>query len=187
MMMETARQRIERCEAAVTASPDSAAAHFNLGLAYGSMGRPQSAAKEYSRAVELDPDLAEAWVNLGGARLLMWDFEGCLEAARQAVERQPSSPVAHFNMGQAYLYLGNAEQLVDCNRRVVELEPRNGAAHYYLAVGLLATHELDEARKELNLALRLGHRPTPEFLRALERAEAQGDACDGVATLEVGG
>lgn len=185
MLKESARQRIDRCLAAVRADPDSALAHYNLGLAYGSTGRARSAEEHYRRALEIDPELVEAWVNLGGVRLQQWDFEGCLAATREAVARRPNSAIAHFNMGQAHLYLGHAEELVACNRRALELDPRNGAAHYYLAVGLLASDQVDEARKELNLAVRLGHRPTVEFLRGLEKAEMK--SCSrGVPTLELG-
>jgi hypothetical protein len=79
--------------------------------------------------------------------------------------------VAHFNMGQAYLYLNDAEQLTRCNRRVLELDEKHAAAHYFLAVGLLATEQVEEARAELSRATGLGYQPRPEFLKSLDRAE----------------
>ena len=110
---------------------------------------------------------------LGGALLLKWDFKGALEANREALDRQDDLLLAHFNMGQAYLYLSDAEGLVRCCRRVIELDPEHAAGHYFLAVGLLATNKVTEARKALALSMELGHRPTPEFLRGLERAETE--------------
>jgi hypothetical protein len=79
--------------------------------------------------------------------------------------------VAHFNMGQAHLYLKQPEELVRCNRRVVELDRDHGAGHYFLAVGLLATDHVEEARAESDRALALGYQPRPEFLKSLDRAE----------------
>lgn len=176
------KERIERWERRVEEEPESAAAHYNLGLAYTAVGRMTSAEKEYRRAVELDPDLLEGWVNLAGTLLLQWRFEECLEASRKAVALRDDLPLVHFNMGQAHLYLGDAEGLVACNRRVLELDPEHPAGNYFLAVGLLAQKKIAEARFFMERAMRLGHRPTPEFLRAMERSGP-----DTVRMIEVGG
>jgi protein O-GlcNAc transferase len=170
-MSETREDRVARWQKRVEETPDSAAAHFNLGLAHTERGRMIAAEKAYRRAVEVDPDLVQAWVNLGGALLMKWDFQGCLEANQEAIRRQDDLLVAHYNMGQAYLYLKDAEQLVRCNRRVLELDENHAAAHYFLAVGLLATDRVEEARGECARAASLGYQPRPEFLKSLERAE----------------
>jgi tetratricopeptide (TPR) repeat protein len=174
---------VKRCEQLSQERPESAAAQFNLGLAYTRKGRAERAEKAYRKAVELDPDLVEAWVNLGGVLLLRWDFQGCLEANRQALERQEDLLLAHYNMGQACLYLGDGEGLVACSRRVLGLDPKHAAGHYYLAVGLLATGRVAEARQNLSHAMALGYQPMAEFLRSLSRAEGQ-QAAKGVTSNE---
>jgi tetratricopeptide (TPR) repeat protein len=171
MSEESKQDRVARWQKRVEEAPDSAAAHYNLGLAHTERGRMMPAETAYRRAVELDPDLVQAWVNLGGALLMKWDFQGSLEANREAVRRQDDLLQAHYNMGQAYLYLNDAEQLVRCNRRVLELQEDHPAAHYFLAVGLLATDQVDEARAECSRATSLGYQPRPEFLKSLDRAE----------------
>jgi tetratricopeptide (TPR) repeat protein len=178
MNVETRQDRVARWQRRVEEAPDSAAAHFNLGLAHTDRGRVMAAEKEYRRAVELDPDLVQGWVNLGGALLMKWDFRGCLEANQQAVRRQDDLLVAHFNMGQAHLYLNEAAELVRCNRRVLELDPNHAAGHYFLAVGLLAIGQVDEARVESDRSLALGYQPRPEFLKSLDRAEQALDRKD---------
>lgn len=183
---ETIAQRTSRCEDAVATHPESAAAHYNLGLAYQKTGRFRLAEEAYQKAVELDPDLAEAWVNLGGVRLHQWDFEGCLEASREAVRRRQDLAVAHYNLGQAYLYMNDPENLVLCNKKVLELERDNGAAHYYTAVGLLALGDVAAAERHAGRALELGHQPTPDFLKALERA-SRGVASREPVVLEMSG
>ena len=87
-------------------------------------------------------------------------------------------------MGQAYLYLGDAENLTRCNRRVLELDPKHAAGHYFLAVGLLAQNQVNEAREALAKAMALGHRPLPEFLRGLERAEEKSKTNTTVTTSD---
>ena len=174
--------RIERCEKAAQERPDSAAAQFNLGLAYMQKGRIERAEKAYRKALELNPDLVEAWVNLGGVLLLRWDFQGCLEANQEALKRQADLLLAHYHSGQAHLYLGDGEGLVRCSRRVLELDPAHAAGHYFLAVGLLATGQVPEARQALARAMALGYRPLPEFLRSLDRAEGRMKATENTAS-----
>jgi len=173
MSGENPQSRVERCLRDVEARRDSPTAHFNLGLAYTQQGRMSSAEKAYRKALELDPDLVEAWVNLGGTLLLKWDFEGCQEANREAIRRRDDLLLAHFNLGQACLYLKDAAGVVDRNRKVIELDPNHAKGHYFLAVGLLATDRVAEAREELSRAAALGHSPPPDFLRALEKREKQ--------------
>ena len=169
---ETGRT-IDRYLERVREHPESAAAHFNLALAYTQRGRLQHAEDHYRKALELDSDLVEAWVNLGGVLLLRWDFQASIEANEEALKRQDDLLLAHYNMGQGLLYLGDGEGVVKCNRRVLEIDPDHAAGHYFLAVGLLATERVAEARAALARSMELGHRPAPEFLKGLERAEKQ--------------
>lgn len=171
MTKETNQERLERCRKKVQEHPDSAAAHFNLGLSYTQAGRMNPAEESYRKALELDPDMVEAWVNLGGVLLLKWDFKGALEANKEALTRRADVLLAHYNMGQACLYLGDADGVVRANTEVIKLDANHAAGHYHLAVGLLAQDKAQEARGVLARAMALGHRPTPEFLRGLEKAE----------------
>lgn len=172
MTTENLIERIERCREQVELQPDSAAAHFNLALAYTARGLVDRAESEYRAAIAADDNLVEAWVNLGGVLLLKWDFAGAAEANREAIRRREDLVQAHYNLGQAHLYQGDAQALVTCCRRVIELEPEHAAGHYFLAVGLLATGQVFDARVAVAHATTLGFRPMPEFLRRLEQAEA---------------
>lgn len=183
---ESRTDRLDRCLKAVEEKPESAVAHYNLGLAYQKGGRFYQAEKAYLKAVEIDPGLTEAWINLGGVRLHNWDFEGCLEASRVAVNQRDDLAIAHYNLGQAYLYTNDPDNLVACNKRVIELERDNAAAHYYAAVGLLAIGDLFGAERHAGRAMELGHRPTQEFLRALEKAQRAGSA-QRVSVIEIAG
>ena len=129
--MTTEKLELERCLKRVEQQPDSAAAHFNLGLAYTQRSLVDRAEQSYRRALELAPDLVEAWVNLGGVLMLKWDFKGSLEANREALKRKEDSVLAHYNLGQACLYLGDAQGVVNANRRVIELDPQNAADGHF--------------------------------------------------------
>ncbi len=63
---ESARQLYQQ---AVELAPDLAAAHLNLGNAFGMLGRLDDALSQYRRAVELDPGYLSAHLNLGATLL----------------------------------------------------------------------------------------------------------------------
>lgn len=171
MTKENARERIARRLRLTEENPDSATAHYKLGLAYTQVGKMDSAARAYRRALELDPAMCKAWVNLGGSLFLKWDFQGAVEANEKALALDPELLEAHFGLGQAQLYLKQPAEVVRCNRQVIELDPTHGAGHYFLAVGLLALGEVGPARESLAFAMRYGYQPRPEFLRELAKAE----------------
>jgi tetratricopeptide (TPR) repeat protein len=167
-----AREQLERCQQAVAERPDSTTAHLNLATALLRLGRMGEAEDALRRALEIDPDSPEALVNLGGIRLARWDFRGCVEVNRRASAAKPSFLLAHYNEGLGHLYLGEAADVVRCFRRVVEIDGAHAGGHYYLAVGLLAVGEVRESRKHLDEAVQGKFSPQPEFLKALEKAEA---------------
>lgn len=182
--MTSDQQRLERCQREAENNPGSAVAHYNLGLAYTRRGLMESAETAYRKAVEIDSGLVEAWVNLGGALMLKWDFKGSVDANREALKRNDDLVQAHYNTAQASLHLGDAETVVRSCERVLELDPKHAAGCYFLAVGLLATGEVERAREAAAQADALGHSPAPDFLRALEKAqkELDGEHDEGTGT-----
>jgi tetratricopeptide (TPR) repeat protein len=65
------------------AEPDNAIAWYNLGLAYGKLGRHREAIGAYREALRLKPDLAEAWFNLASAYANLGNRSAALEALKQ--------------------------------------------------------------------------------------------------------
>jgi len=186
MTNELTGARLERCLRQAEAQPESAAAHFNLGLACTRKGHVDRAEQAYREALRLNPDLVEGWVNLGGVLMLKWDFKGAIEANEEALKRNKDMVLAHYNIGQACVYLGDGEGVLRANSRVIELDPGHAAAHYFLAVGFLSLGRHDAAREAVARARALGHSPTPEFLRALENANKTTDTEDRNLVKQVG-
>jgi tetratricopeptide (TPR) repeat protein len=185
MKRESHKHRLERCLKAIEDSPESASAYYNLGLTYTISGRVKSAEEAYLKAVELDPKMIQAWINLGGVRLMRWEFEGCRDANLEAVRLDNTLVIGHYNLGQAYLYLNDPENLVKCNKRVLELERDHPAAHYHLAVGYLAMDNHGAAERHLARAIELGHAPTQDFVKALEKAQRKKARNENVTLVEI--
>lgn len=187
MKRESQRDRLERCLKDVEEHPDRASAYYNLGLAYTVSGKVKSAEEAYLKAVELDPGMVQAWVNLGGVRLMHWDFEGCRDANIEALKIDDTLVVGHYNLGQAYLYLNDPSGLVSCNEKVLELDRNHAAAHYYAAVGYLALDNLGKAERHLARAIELGHAPTQDFVKAMEKAQMKKARQQSTTLVEITG
>ena len=169
-------ERLEKLERKVAEKPESPLNRVKLGTALLSVGASKRAEAELKKALEFDPECVPALVNLGGIYLNRWDFGGCVEVNRRAAALKPDVLEAHYNQGLGHLYLNEPEQMVDCFRRVIVLDESHGGGHYHLAVGLLAVGDREEAKKELSIAMKLGYKPEPTFLKALdeERAASKG-------------
>jgi tetratricopeptide (TPR) repeat protein len=187
MSRESQKHRLERCLQAVEEKPSSAAAFYNLGLAYTVSGKVKSAEQAYLKALEIDPAMIQAWVNLGGVRLMRWEFEGCRDANIEALKLDDTLIVGHYNLGQAYLYLNDPENLVACNKRVLELDRNHPAAHYHLAVGYLAMDNHGAAERHLARAIELGHAPTQDFVKAMEKAQMKKARNQNTTLVEITG
>jgi tetratricopeptide (TPR) repeat protein len=187
MSRESQRHRIERCLEAVESNPESATAHYNLGLAYTVSGRVKVAEEAYRKALELDPTLVEAWVNLGGVLLMRWDFAGCRDANLEAVKLDGDLVVGHYNLGQAYLYLNDPDNLLKCNERVLELDRNHAGAHYHASVAHLARGNLGAAERHLARAMELGHTPSQDFVKAMEKAHMKKARNGNVTLVEITG
>ena len=56
--LEDAREEVRN-------NPDDPEAHFNLGVAYGALGKYEEEIESYKQAIRIDPDLASVHNNLG--------------------------------------------------------------------------------------------------------------------------
>jgi tetratricopeptide (TPR) repeat protein len=161
--------RLEKLERKVAENPNAPLAHVRLGMALLGVGSSKRAEAELKTALELDPECVPALVNLGGIYLNRWDFTACIEVNRRAAALCPDTLAAYYNQGLGHLYQNEPEQMVACFRRVIALDESHGGGHYHLAVGLLALGQREEAKKELSIAMKLGYKPEPTFLKALDK------------------
>lgn len=163
------QSRIRELEAQVAAQPASAALLVKLGGAFLKAGATKKAERTFERALEVDPKCIPALINLGGIYLNRWDFEKCVEMNQKAAAINPHLLEAPYNEGLGYLYQKKTREMVECFRRVIELDEKHAGGHYHLAVGLLELNEDEEAKKEVAIAMNLGYKPEPAFLKALEK------------------
>jgi tetratricopeptide (TPR) repeat protein len=79
--------------------PNDPAAQYNLGIAYGALGRGADEIHAYRRAIEIEPDLIPAYQNLGAALYTTGQIESALDVYRRGLDANPLSAALYYNAG----------------------------------------------------------------------------------------
>ncbi len=144
---------------AISAKPDFADAHFNLGNVFTSCDEPRQAATAY-RA--LNPEDAEAHYLLANALLSIDELAAAEASLRAALERQPDHVDARTNLGYVLKRLGHYEEAAGQLRRALDLNPNSAECHNNLGTVLRNLRRFEEAAMAFREALRL----KPDFIEA---------------------
>ncbi len=165
----------------VRTSPESAKAHYNLGVVEEERGDRAAAMAAYRRAIEIKPDMVQALRNYGLALLHEGRPREALERLRAAAEFDPNIPDLFGDIGIALHQLGRTGEAAAMLRREIEMRPGNGRAHYNLATLLLEQGDAAAALPLLERAARLD--PDDADIRAqigyaLEELNRHGEALE---------
>jgi tetratricopeptide (TPR) repeat protein len=127
------------------------AAHYHRGICYATLGGGRSLVRERRE------NLAQA-----------------AEHFRAALTGRPGWAPYRFALSRALRELGKTHEAKEVLRKILRDSPRSGRAHYELAcIHAYTDEDIASARKEIELARRLGVRPDPVFLRMLDEIEAE--------------
>jgi tetratricopeptide (TPR) repeat protein len=119
----------EYYQRALSLNPDSAEAHFGLGVAYEMDRNYEDAETEYKKAIDLDSKYLDPHNNL--ARLYLWEedklhFDRSLEHLNDAIASSPPdweiAYVLYKNRGWAYYALARYEEAERDLKKAVEID-----------------------------------------------------------------
>jgi hypothetical protein len=114
------------------AEPENDFAWFNLGVAYGIMGRYRECIEASREALRIKPDFASAWGNLGNAYVSLGRHWEAIDAYRETLHIKPDDAKAWKNLGGAYGELGRHWEAIKAYREAVRLKPDYPEAWYGL-------------------------------------------------------
>ena len=130
-------------------APNAPPLHYNLGIAYGKLGRYQEAIEAFSQAIKIKTDYAkmhnnlgtayykeyaEVHNNLGTAYYGLGRYQDATESYKQAIRIKPDLTEAHYNLGVAYGKLGRYQDAVEAFKQTVRIKPDYAKAHDNLGV-----------------------------------------------------
>ncbi len=155
----------EAYEAILDIDPGSSVAHGDLGILHLEMGEIEAAVAELRTAARLDPENIGAGFNLGTVLL----NQRRVDEAEQAFDRLlrldlpfESAQRVHENLATIHLLRGDYPQAVTALRGVIQANYDNVAAHHNLGLAYRALNDLESAKEQFDIAVRLDPRdPRP--------------------------
>jgi tetratricopeptide (TPR) repeat protein len=141
---------------ALEIEPDSAEAHYSLGIVYGELGRIDEALEHYWEAIRCDPDFRSAHYNMATLLLMAGRTREAVEHFRAVIEFKPRDLNAHVNIATAYHMLGDVDMSIRHLRKALDIAPDDMEVHYNLGLALRAKGLDDEADRHFAIAERLG-------------------------------
>jgi protein O-GlcNAc transferase len=126
-------------------SPNDASAHFNLGVAFKSVGQLDQAASSYRRALAIRSDYIEALSNLGNTLQDLVQLDEAVQCYRRLLAIQPKSADSHYNLGNALRSLKQLGQAAESYRHAVNINPNLGEALSNLSTILRTFGQPEEA------------------------------------------
>ena len=132
-------------ERILSAAPDYAEAHYNLGISLKALGRNDEALSAFQTAVALRPDFAEAHFILGNTLQEMGSTDAAIRAYRQAIAARPTYAQAYNNLALRLHEQGVLAEAIELLRKAAALEPNLGEIQQNLGSALRDAGQLDEA------------------------------------------
>jgi tetratricopeptide (TPR) repeat protein len=129
------RNSIGLCEYMVSKVPNAAPSlHYNLGVAYGELGRWQEATEAFKQAIRIKPDYADAHNNLGAAYSKLGRWQEAVDEYKQAIKIKTDYAEAHYNLGTTYSKLGRYQEAIDEYKQTIRIKPDYADAHNNLGI-----------------------------------------------------
>jgi serine/threonine protein kinase/Flp pilus assembly protein TadD len=157
---------IAEFDRAIELAPNSAAAFFGRGVAYGKTTALDLAISDFTRARELDdkkelaldrrPELAEAHLQRAQQRRQMGEFTGALQDCALVIEQFPDRAAdAYAERGACARDQGRLSQAAADLSEAIRLAPGKPLAYSRRGYLYLKTNQFDAALADLNEAIRL--------------------------------
>jgi tetratricopeptide (TPR) repeat protein len=140
--LKIARATLE-LEQSLSARPDNAAAHYNLGNLYFERREFTNAIDAFLLADRLQPSVPPL-VNASLAYNALGQNEQAERRLRQALQLDPTNAVANLNLGMLLAELDRTAEAEKCFRLAAQSDPKSAAAAYNLGV-LIAPQHPEEA------------------------------------------
>jgi tetratricopeptide (TPR) repeat protein len=134
--------------------PNSANAHFTLGLMLAASGVAETAEPELREAIRLAPDWSAPQLELGYVLQAQHDV-GAADAYRRAIALQPDFGIAYYNLGLCLRDQGDRAGAVDALGAAVRYLPDKAVAYRDLGAQLAADGRDPEAAPCLERAVQL--------------------------------
>jgi lipoprotein NlpI len=155
---------------AVALSPDFPQYSVNRAAALNRLGRYAEAIDDCNRAIQWNPGFAGAYINRAVALNDLGRYAEALDDCNRVIGSYPRDAGAYMNRGAAHLGMGQYQLAVDDWDQAISLKPDFADAYGNRAHAYFGMKNYEKALADVKMCQKLGGRPDPDFLKALNEA-----------------
>jgi tetratricopeptide (TPR) repeat protein len=120
----------------------------------------QQAIAEGKAAVAVNPQKSSNWEALSGIYQTIIAFakgadQFAIESLNQAITLEPTSPLLRIKLGGLYYSLGDYQSAIEVFKLAVLAKPNLANAHYNLAIAYRDNKQIDKAKEQMEIVLKL--------------------------------
>jgi tetratricopeptide (TPR) repeat protein len=143
-------EAVEQYEKALELDPESASAHYNLGVSLARRSEYAAAERQFRAALEQKPS-GPAYAGLGLALYRQGRVDEAITSLRAGIDADPNHAAAYHQLGSVLVEQGKFEE-AEANYRLLTGAQPSAAAHQKLADVLTRLGRTEEAQKEMEMA-----------------------------------
>jgi tetratricopeptide (TPR) repeat protein len=155
---------------ALTANPQDADAHYQLGLVHLKRGNLEAAGRYFGNALAIDPGDADYHYYLGRVYEIRADWQRALEQYEETYRLNPEYALGDIfrEVGKGYLHTGKLEKAVEFLKFFLENRSSDPEGRYWLAVASQKLGNTEQLQLQLRTVLEQA-RSNPRFFRRENR------------------
>jgi tetratricopeptide (TPR) repeat protein len=155
---------------ALTANPQDADAHYQLGLIHLKRGNPDVARRYFDSAIKIDPADPDYHYALGRMHERSEDWVKALEEYEETYRLNPEYGLGDIfrEVGKGYLNTGSVEKGIEFLSFFLAKRDSDPEGRYWLAIALQRSGDMEQMRMQLNTILEQA-RSNPGFFRRENR------------------
>jgi len=161
------------CNKAIALRPDLSEGYINRATALSRLGRYAEALDDCNTVIRWKPDDADAYINRAAALNPLGRYAEALDDCNRAIQLNPGDPVAYMNRAAAHMGMGQHSLAVEDWDRAISLKPDSADAYENRALAHYWMKNYDKALADVKMCLKLGGRPDPDFIKALNEAASR--------------
>jgi len=180
---------VRRFQKELEKDPDSALAHFGLGLCLKDDDRYEEALTHFKQALDTQPGLVQARTHMGETQQLMGQYAEAIPVLERALAQDAGNRKALFLLAVSYQNLDSYSKAIRLYERLLSLEPVQAEvyynlgychgrldelarAHYYFGIFFMQSHEPQKARFHFEKAEDLARHDMDMLRKIQKEAEA---------------
>ena len=154
---------------ALEIDPYNADSYNNLGVSLLNKKEYSQALAEFNKTLRINPHYSQAYYYIAMIYGILDNHQEAIKFCKKTIQIDPNNAKAYALLCSAYGNIGNFTEAVQAGKKAIEFDSSFASAQYNLSVAYYFNKQYDLACIHLRLAMKLGWKPDPGFLKEIEK------------------